>query len=134
VRENQFPALHADVEAEPLSWGDVLGAHDEEQAAQREYEALVWSVIATQVPLDWEVMNPLLMRRKAAHEAFRRVYRLWERSRTRRNGTEHLVGNAAAPLILPPSGPGLPRPTLCPAPRDSGKAPRHSTGPVEWAH
>ena len=57
MRENQFPALYADVEAEPLSWGDVLGAYDEEQAAQREYEALVWSAIATQVPLDWEVMN-----------------------------------------------------------------------------
>ena len=112
MRENQFPALYADVEAEPLSWGDVLGAYDEEQAAQREYEALVLSAIAAQVPGGAD--EPALMRRKAA---------------ARRSGACIGCGNAAAaaqrnrtpwqrrsPLILPPSGLGLPRPTLCPAP------------------
>jgi len=70
------------------------------------------------------VLNPLLMRRRVTHEAFVRAYRLWERSRARRNGTAHPVGNAAAPVIFPLPEPGMPRMALRPAPRESGEAAR----------
>ena len=122
--ESTLQRVQTSVLAEPSFWDEVLEACRAEQVAQRQYETEVYSVVVTQAPLDWEVLNPLLMRRRVTHEAFVRAYRLWERGRARHNGTAHPVGNAATSVIPPQPGPGMPRMALCPAPGDSGEAAR----------
>jgi hypothetical protein len=122
--EPTLQRVQTSVSTEPSLWDEVLEAYRAEQVAQSEYETEVCSVVLTHAPLDWEVLNPLLMRRRATHEAFGRAYRLWERSRAQRNGTAHPVANAAAPVILPRPQPGMPRMALRPAQRDSGEAAR----------
>jgi hypothetical protein len=92
--ESTLQRVQTSVLAEPSFWDKVLEAYRAEQVAQSEYETQVCSVVVTHAPLDWEVLNPLLMRRRVTHEAFVRAYRLWERSRARRNGTAHPVGKA----------------------------------------
>jgi hypothetical protein len=122
--ESTLQRVQTSVLAEPSFWDEVLEACRAEQVAQREYETEVYSVVATHAPLDWEVLSPLLMRRRVTHEAFVRAYRLWERSRARRNGTAHPVGNAAASVIPPQPELVMPRMALRLAPRDSGEAAR----------
>ena len=94
MNENINPALQgaqATGLTDSYSWGDVLDAYHAEHAAQSEYEGLVCSLVVTQEPLDWEVMNPILKQRKATHEAFLRIYRLWLDAKTRRNGHAYLA-------------------------------------------
>ena len=122
--EPTLQRVQTSVSTEPSLWDEVLEAYRAEQVAQSEYETEVCSVVLTHAPLDWDVLNPLLMRRRVTHAAFVRAYRLWERSRARRNGTAHPVGNAAAPVISPQPGSGLPSMALRPATRDSGAAER----------
>ena len=122
--ESTLQRVQTSVLAEPSFWDEVLEACRAEQVAQREYETEVYSVVVTQAPLDWEVLNPLLMRRRVTHEAFVRAYRLWERSRARPNGTAHPVGNAAASVIPPQPELGMPRMALRRAPRNSSEAAR----------
>jgi hypothetical protein len=112
--EPTLQRVQTSVSTEPSLWDEVL-AYRAEQVAQSEYETEVCSVVLTHAPLDWEVLNPLLMRRRVTHEAFVRAYRLWERSRARPNGTAHPGANAAARVILPRPEPDMPRMALRPA-------------------
>ncbi|HEU5296877.1 MAG TPA: hypothetical protein VFU71_18995, partial [Burkholderiaceae bacterium] len=90
VNQERHPALQsadAAVAAVSPSWADVLRAREAEVAAQREYESQVGSMLESAAPWDKELVNPFLLRRRVAHEALVRAYRLWNDSQTRHNGS-----------------------------------------------